>query len=342
MDIDTAIISASQVVSQIIRHQQALLMEMFAEDSDSDNETGEAERAPATMIGSQRFHIDTFDNFVARLRLFRKEFQTFVLELKALGMESTYRTVGLRVTLEEALALCMHRLAYPTRLSEMAITFGRSRSAISQIINSFIKLLYRTLRPLVEFHGEFFPLEKMQEWAAAIARRRSPLKHCIGFMNGTFREVCRPIRNQEALYSGEHKAHGLRFQAITTPDGLQRVVLGPFAGRMNDNMMVAESQIMEKLMMHQKHLNLTEYFVLYSDSGYAPAPLLVPPYPKRDMTESQKAFNQAMSSCRIAVEWGFGTVTGLYSANDMRRQNKVLLSPCGDSLLHLQQTIQHY
>lgn len=44
---------------------------------------------------------------------------------------------------------------------------------------------------------------------------------CIwGFIDGTLRPLARPIRYQEAVYNGWKHIHALKYQFVTTPDGL--------------------------------------------------------------------------------------------------------------------------
>ena len=55
-----------------------------------------------------------------------------------------------------------------------------------------------------------------QSFAEAIHNAGSPLDNCWGFIDGTLRPCCRPIRNQRILFSGHKRTHGLKFQVERT------------------------------------------------------------------------------------------------------------------------------
>ena len=51
-----------------------------------------------------------------------------------------------------------------------------------------------------------------QTFADAIHAAGAPLPNCWGFIDGTLRPCCRPIRNQRILFSGHKRVHGIKFQ----------------------------------------------------------------------------------------------------------------------------------
>ena len=67
---------------------------------------------------------------------------------------------------------------------------------------------------------------------------------CIGFLDGTIRQQCRPVRGQRAIFSGHKRYHGLKFQALTVPDGLIAAMFGPVEGRLHDSTMLGLSNLM--------------------------------------------------------------------------------------------------
>jgi len=51
-----------------------------------------------------------------------------------------------------------------------------------------------------------------QQFADAIHAAGAPLQNCWGFIDGTLRPCCRPIRSQRVLFSGHKRVHGIKFQ----------------------------------------------------------------------------------------------------------------------------------
>ncbi len=46
------------------------------------------------------------------------------------------------------------------------------------------------------------------------------MKNCVGFIDGTNREIARPIDDQNMFYSGHKHVHSIKFQSWITPDGI--------------------------------------------------------------------------------------------------------------------------
>lgn len=139
-----------------------------------------------------------------------------------------------KVTAEEALAICMRRLAFPARLCDLeTAVLSRSIASISRIFNDVSTLL--------EFDVEQFTPEKCHIFSEAIRAKGlifitsyskklmkedtnqywncsviivvgAPVTNCIGFIEGTVRPIACPIRHQRETYNG-HKV-----QRKTTDD----------------------------------------------------------------------------------------------------------------------------
>ena len=69
-----------------------------------------------------------------------------------------------------------------------------------------------------------------------------------GWLDGTFVGTCRPNDKQQRLfYSGYKKKHGIKWQGIATPDGLIASLSGLWPGEINDNRMLTESGIIDRM-----------------------------------------------------------------------------------------------
>ena len=52
----------------------------------------------------------------------------------------------------------------------------------------------------------------MPAFAGAIEQKGAPLSTCIGFIDGTIRQIARPVVNQQIMYSGHKRVHCIKFQ----------------------------------------------------------------------------------------------------------------------------------
>ena len=72
---------------------------------------------------------------------------------------------------------------------------------------------------------------------------------------------------------------------------------------------------------------LTKYnthYVIYCDQGYTTQACIETPWPDGDLVLEHQAFNDAMSSSRVAVEWEFGHILEHWASLHYKPQQKVL------------------
>jgi nuclease HARBI1 len=146
-----------------------------------------------------------------------------------------------------------------------------------------------------------------------------------GFIDGTLRRSCRPGEEQRVYYSGHKRNHGIKFQAVVTPDGLVACLYGPVPGSRHDSHLLAESNLIPLLrdVIPEDQPN----YAIYGDSAYAQCRVLIVGfrYPLPNSREAQ--WNTEMSKVRESVEWMFGRIVTLWNTLDMKRKMKVFLSP---------------
>ncbi|KAJ9263877.1 hypothetical protein DTO212C5_7409 [Paecilomyces variotii] len=154
--------------------------------------------------------------------------------------------------------------------------------------------------------------QRIQHYATEL-EARSGTQRIWGFINGTFRPVCRPSQNQRFYYSGYKKLHGFKYQGIITPDGMLLSYMGPFEGKVNDLTMIRKTGLEQQL---QDMLADRKDYFLYGDSAYEYAYCCIAPFKRiRALTAEEERFNQKLSSDRISVEMVFGTVQTLWHTN---------------------------
>jgi hypothetical protein len=135
--------------------------------------------------------------------------------------------------------------------------------------------------------------------------------------------VCRPGMHQELAYSGHKRKHGLKYQAVATPDGLVSHVYGPVEGRRHDSGMYYESGLDEQL---QEIFDATKK-VIYGDAAYCYKPYLWAPFAEAGRTPQKQHFNSVMSTVRESVEWSFAKINSLFAFTDYQKNQKIYLQP---------------
>ena len=157
------------------------------------------------------------------------------------------------------------------------------------------------------------------ELARLAAAAGSPAPDVIGFIDGTFRPIARPVRHQRQFYSGYKKRHGLKFQTVQGTNGLILDYWGPALGRRGDGFMFGRSGILGRL----KRLAYWagKLFYVYGDPAYALSKYVLRGW-KGAMSPAQQYFSTKMSRFRITVEWGYGGVVRLFPYLDCKSKMK--------------------
>lgn len=124
---------------------------------------------------------------------------------------------------EAAFLLMLHRMAFPRRLVDEEIFFGREYSTVSRTFNYVVKLMDREHSHLLLDNLEFF-LPRFGRYNECILAKISeandgniPVRESktAFFLDGTKREICRPYQNnniQRVVYDGRLHEHNLGFQ----------------------------------------------------------------------------------------------------------------------------------
>jgi hypothetical protein len=131
---------------------------------------------------------------------------------------------------ETGLLLVLFRLSRPRRIRpDTESYFCMRKSKISAIISTFINALYDVALPYLSDPSIF---QHRFELYVRLIHEKCHLRGvgAWGFIDGTLRKTCRPSRFQRLVYSGHKRCHGIKFQSVTTPDGLIALLFGPING----------------------------------------------------------------------------------------------------------------
>lgn len=256
---------------------------------------------------------------------------------------------------EEFLLVGLYRLHRPTTLSDgsFKVLFGFGHTTVSMAFNAFLDYIINRWSYLLVDNMEFW-LPYLPGCAQAI-RNKCFEKGCpfpdstapggfrvAGFIDNTMNATCRPgggpardgrdaPRNdplvQRAWYNGWKKLHGMKWQTLDLPNGMNFNVWGPISVRHNDITSLHDSNINEKLVELQQ--GREHQWVIYGDSAYVHVPdsHILARHHNIINTDRQNLENRCLSACRECIEWDYGDVGVMWSMVDYKKVLKMQLMP---------------
>ncbi|KAF7317937.1 DDE Tnp4 domain-containing protein [Mycena kentingensis (nom. inval.)] len=238
----------------------------------------------------------------------------------------------------EALGLLLARFRTAGDMYALTAKFDRAQSAISECVNELVEFLDEHWEHLLACDSEhLLHPSQMAKYAAAIADKGSPLPNIFGFIDCTIRRICHPTWHQQQAYNGHKKYHSLKYQALMLPNGIIGHLYGAIEGRRNDNFLLSDSALLEKLAMFAFPEEVDENtpveestFQIFGDPAYGVGPHIQSPFSgagERD--EDEAAFNAKMSKMRITVEHGFGNVANKWPFLNAGWKMRLYASPVG-------------
>ena len=229
----------------------------------------------------------------------------------------------------EALCILLRRLCYPNRFADLIPRFGRPVPQLCMIFKETLDFLITEWGHLLDtLNQPWLSPPKLRILADAVHAKGAPLDCVWGFIDGTLKACCRPSQNQKMVYNGHKRYHGLKYQSITTPNGMIAHLFGPIEGKRHDSAMLALSGLLPQLQQfsHDQNGNI---LCVYGDPAYPLRRHLQAPFGGANLTAAEKAYNKNMSKVRVSVEWIFGDVLTHFKFNDFKKNLKLGLSPIG-------------
>ncbi|ODQ69170.1 hypothetical protein LIPSTDRAFT_30961 [Lipomyces starkeyi NRRL Y-11557] len=158
-------------------------------------------------------------------------------------------------------------------------------------------------------------LETLLRYASNV-NKKCGYSNIWGFIDGTF---YRPTENQRLVSSGYKRAHGFKYQAVVTPDGLITSLFGPMEGKIGDWNMLKESGLEDILKNINSLFPDGHHLYIYGDPAYSEGYGIMGPFKLTPshlvLTREESEFNVRMSGVRIAVEQLFGLVLNKWAYN---------------------------
>jgi nuclease HARBI1 len=245
---------------------------------------------------SKTFHLDGMTNYdvVSQMRFTKKHICVIdsLIPWRETTILGQVRTARRRyyASKEEALCVLLARLAMPSRVEDVEKRFFRTKAAITQIFYEALECFLRWAGPLVSTFQTDFLRTRAEYYSSKISEKyKNATQHCAGFSDGTLIEIARPRSMlQRATYSGHKIRPGLKWQVITTPDGMLFHIFGPYEGRRHD--------------MHLYLIDGVQHY-LFGDSGYTLRRYLMTPFEGANLNANELLFKKRMSKARVIVEW---------------------------------------
>lgn len=215
------------------------------------------------------------------------------------------------------------------RVRSIQARMGCSYGRVSRVVQHVSQWIHDKWAHLLDFQGSEQPgrllsPERLDFYSKVNKRNGNPLPGCWGFLDGTLRPIARPVRAQQNAYNGWKHFHALKYQFLSTPDGLVWVT-PPEDGAVHDVYALRESGLLPWLEQNS-HGPGGEYLTLYADSGYSYYNHVSRPWGILQSTPERRAWNLKMSGYRISVEWCIGSVSTLFPRLNNRQSQKTLLS----------------
>ena len=148
------------------------------------------------------------------------------------------------------------------------------------------------------FTKAHFTPARLCAYRAVIYRKSGVDLRIWGFIDGTVRPMCRPRVNQCMFCNGHKRVHAMKFQVVTTPDGLICHLYGFVVGSRHLAGVLAESGLLPQIQQHMQ-LPAGSPYALFVDSAYPLSPYLQKANAGAALTQQQTTFNTNMAT----VEW---------------------------------------
>jgi nuclease HARBI1 len=259
---------------------------------------------------------------------------------------------GLKFSKDEVLLCGLYRLHFPNRYYDIGwmTIFGFDYQTASRCFQCFFTWMIHNWSYLLVDHWDYW-VEFFHSCTLAIHNKLSylgcpfPLPHepygfrIFGFIDNVILKTCRPGGAdgegaprkdpliQRTWYSGWKKCHGLKFQTIDLPNGMNANVYGPLSCRRNDLLLLGRSGLNEQLAGLQRGQYIQ--FKIYGDSAYIPLGLshVRARHENAVMTPREILENDKMSSCRQSIEWNYNDLKQYWKMIDYQRNLELFDMP---------------
>jgi len=231
-----------------------------------------------------------------------------------------------------AFMMLLYKMSWPRRISDLRDIFGGTKQRLGRIVNEVACFLFRRFYPKMStLDRDRMNDDYLRMLCSVHYAQNEVMENIWGFIDGTVRQCCRPVRFQKTVYNGHKKVHAIKFQSCVAWDGMISHLNGPWVGSRHDSGIFQDSGLHDVLetLPYVRFGNATTPVALYADDGYALSERVFCPHPDGRINARHQAFNTAMSNSRITVEWSYGRITALWRSLSLKDNQKLFKSPIG-------------
>lgn len=226
-----------------------------------------------------------------------------------------------------ALLVYLRRMAYPSRLNDMPAFMGQPFRRLCDINMAMYDHMSQFNHLVLAVNNHLF-LPRFDLYEERVDTKIGFNTHTVGFLDGTFKHMCRPTDDQEAVYSGYKRGHGFNYQGLVFPDGMLGLLHGPHSGRLHDATTFFDAGLDVWLERH-----MPEDKRIYADKAYPLLPGLGKAIRRAHLTPDEESWNASMNCARTCIEWSFGMINSKWAYGTYAVQLKAGLSPIGGRFL---------
>jgi len=162
----------------------------------------------------------------------------------------------------------------------------------------------------------------------------SPLK-LWATIDGHVVRTARPIGNgkdsnvdQEQIYSGHKKAHGIAYQAVVAPDGLVTYLRDPVPARRHNIYAFRSSSLQNELEILWNGYNEHSVYYIFGDAAYPSRCGMMRNFERHEnLLPHQHTLQRTLNVVRTSVEWEFAEIDNLFPLFKDPAKLKLKLSP---------------
>ena len=173
---------------------------------------------------------------------------------------------------------------------------------------TFGKKPYRNLWYLITYSTIFTAnLISFLVLGTKIFYSRTNWQNCFGSVDWTVLRIFRPKINQNVIYNGHKRAHGIKFQSLPLPNGLIGNVSGPYLGKL-DMIVPCHTSLGCSRIYRDQYWHNNQPLCIYGDPAYPSSFHLQAPFSRQNLTPNPVNYNEAMSQTRVPVESLFSEI----------------------------------